>query len=449
MVEPVDLPDAGVPADHGLSSLGLLMQLAGHVLGGYAALATFVMMFGFGRGIAWILLVLLSSIARSMMHRSAGVQLLYGDRGTGEGDRLVGIRRYVIIALAQSVLVGVILVAKLDVGVVMTLAVVAALVAWPVTLAILMRLPRFHRYRKGLPIVEDKGFEGAAILMTVLGLCGVVGSGTGLAVLLDLPGNEITNGPGMLVVLALALLVVRSVIHVQAGIAGLRETSVDRAVELANRYANFGVISAFCAGAAMLLVAMTAVFDLAGLAIVCALVWMLMAWPMILRRFFADRQFADLMAGDYAPLHRRAPDAGITALGWLLLGYGVMMGAFVVPELVVAPDHGRTTLEALALFGSGVRSVWWTLGLAVLQAWAGFELIRMSPQSRVIATIYGALGIAVTCYVNWPLVQELRQAGFSAQSVAIGPLALALILPVATIVLVHRKISPTAIVVRS
>ena len=43
------------------------------------------------------------------------------------------------------------------------------------------------------------------------------------------------------------MLVVRSFIHVQAGFSGLRETQVDRAVELANRYANFGVISSFCA----------------------------------------------------------------------------------------------------------------------------------------------------------------------------------------------------------
>ena len=40
--------------------------------------------------------------------------------------------------------------------------------------------------------------------------------------------------------------------------------------------------------------------------------WMLMAWPLIIRRFFSDRQFADLLAGDDAPRPppraRRRPD---------------------------------------------------------------------------------------------------------------------------------------------
>src|SRR5947208_10758445 len=99
------------------------------------------------------------------------------------------------------------------------------------------------------------------------------------------------------------MMVVRSFLHVQAGLSGLRETSIDRSVELANRYANFGVISSFCAGGAVLLFAMSTSLELGWLAAVCGMVWMLMAWPMVIRRFFSDRQFSDLLAGDAAPLH--------------------------------------------------------------------------------------------------------------------------------------------------
>ena len=134
---------------------------------------------------------------------------------------------------------------------------------------------------------------------------------------------------------------------------------------------------------------MSSAINVAGLAIVCGLCWMLMAWPLIVRRFFSDRQFADLLAGDDAPVHRRAPDAGLTWLGWLLI-------AHARSRVVHHPaDHhgtrrrwrrlgrgGAMGLEGMiSVFGpTGLRSVWWSVGLFGLQGWAGFELVRMSPQ---------------------------------------------------------------------
>jgi hypothetical protein len=38
---------------------------------------------------------------------------------------------------------------------------------WPITLGVLLALPRFRRFNGALPVSEDKGFEGASILMTV------------------------------------------------------------------------------------------------------------------------------------------------------------------------------------------------------------------------------------------------------------------------------------------
>ena len=69
------------------------------------------------------------------------------------------------------------------------LGIAGGLAVWPLTLAVLLALPRFRRFKDDLPLTEDKGFEGASILMTVLGLCGAIGTGTVLLVLLDLPGN--------------------------------------------------------------------------------------------------------------------------------------------------------------------------------------------------------------------------------------------------------------------
>jgi hypothetical protein len=449
----VKLVDAGVPADQGLSSLGLLMQLAGNLFAAYAGLLAFAMLFALrGSGeTLWVLVLLGASITRSIFHRNAGTQLLYGApslTADGSNQRLAGIKRYFIAALIQTVIVGVLLAGKFHVPGKFVVSIMLGLGVWPVTLAILMMLPRFQRYGDDLPLPEDKGFEGAAILMTVLGLCGLIGTGAVLVFTLDMPGKTLTKGPGVLIALALAMLVFRSILHVQAGLSGLRETSVDRSVELANRYANFGVISSFCGGGALLMFFMTSAMNVVFLAIVCGLCWMLMAWPLVIRRFFSDRQFADLLAGDGAPLHRRAPDAGLTSLGWLLLAWAAFSATFLIPQIVLGTDSDFGRLQDLMAFGGGglTRSMWFSVGLVVLQAWAGFELIRMSPHSRVIATVYGVVGAIVTVYINWPMFDLLKHMrGIDPNQVMLfGPLAMALIIPVATVVLVNRKIAPTA-----
>jgi hypothetical protein len=174
---------------------------------------------------------------------------------------------------------------------------------------------------------------------------------------------------------------------------------------------------------------------------------MLMAWPTIVRRFFGDRQFADLLAGDDAPIHRRAPDAGLTSLGWLLVAHSAFSLSFLLPELTFGSASQMHELQELLARGGalGLRSPWWNVGVIVMQSWAGFELIRMSSQSRIIATVFGVIGTAVTLYLSWPLVATMRVDGFRSlgQSLSLG-IAMALIIPMATIVLVNRKIAPTA-----
>src|SRR5690349_1175442 len=111
----VDLVDAGVPADQGLSSLGLIMQLAGNVLAAYASLVLFMVLLAKPEGddTLWLFLILGASIARSLLHKSAGAQLLYGRGGDGAGQRLAGMRRYVTFGVIQSLAVTGILMLKL------------------------------------------------------------------------------------------------------------------------------------------------------------------------------------------------------------------------------------------------------------------------------------------------------------------------------------------------
>lgn len=460
----VQLVDAGVPADHGLSSLGMLMQLAGSVLAGYVSILAVTMLFSMGsmRGatgeLMWMLLVMGMCIARSMLQRSAGTQLLYGDgalRADGKTERMAGMKRYIIFGVAHSVALGALLAAKFAIPAKLAAGITVALAVWPVTLFVLFQLPRFKRYKDDLPLTEDKGFEGASILMTVLGACGAVATATALWLMLQMGGNTLTKGAGVILILGLAMLLIRSILHVQAGMSGLRETSVDRSVELANRYANFGVISSFCAGGAVLMFIMSIAGSggdgmLIAMVMVSGMCWMLMSWPLIIRRFFSDRQFADLLAGDAAPIHRRAPDAGLTGLGWLLFAHAMFTSVFVIIALAAGSSgEGRLLSSMTALGGTlGARSIWFSVGLVVLQAWAGFELVRMSPQSRIVATVFGVIGSAVTLYINWPMLKMFkgmgRMLGGNSQMMAVAPVAISLIIPVATVILVNRKIAPTA-----
>ncbi|HEY1814144.1 MAG TPA: hypothetical protein VGG74_17455 [Kofleriaceae bacterium] len=448
----MDLVDAGVPADQGLSSLGLLMQLGGHVLGAIAVfLFALALLVGGARGTTtlWIFAIFASSCMRSMFQLAAGKQLVFGEAGT-IGGRLTGMRRYITIAIVQSVAVAAIAKLALDASIEVDLGILAGLLVWPVTLGVLMRLPRFARFDADMPIAEDKGFEGASILMTVLGLTGAGGTLLLLSMLFRMPGNELQRGPNILVLLSVIMLFVRSVLHVHAGLSGLRTTSLDQSVEAANRYANFGVISSFCAGGALLLYAMASGTQVMGIAIVCGVCWLLIAWPIIVRRFFADRQFADLLAGGTAPVHRRAPDAGLTWLGWLLIALAAWSASFLIPNF--AFGNGSDVAQLVLAFGgnAGDHSLWWSVGLVVLEGWAGFELVRMSPHSKIIATVYGAVSVAVTLYLEWPTLSSMTSHGTSSWDsnpgfiVMFGAIAISIILPVATIVLVQRKIAPAA-----
>ncbi|HEY5937496.1 MAG TPA: hypothetical protein VIU61_22775 [Kofleriaceae bacterium] len=448
------------PVDGGLSALGLVMQLGGSVLAAYATLATFVVLFlsqlQGGKDMLWLFLLLGLSVARSLFHRLAGSELLYGRR-VGFDEKpispLRGIYRYIIIALGHTVLIVLVLKFKFGAPGKLVLGLGLGLAAWPLVLLGVLATQGFRRFTADLPVSEDKGFESAAILMTILGICGALVTGTALVTILEAGGKALQQGPGILLLLVLAMLLVRSVLHIQAGLSGLRETSVDQAVALANRYSNFGIISSFVAGGALLLLVMMVSMNMIGIVAVTGVVWMLMTWPMVIRRFFSDRQFADLLAGEEAGVHRRAPDAGLTGLGWLLLALAVFQGSVLIPQLLFGPDlfdsSGRMgKLDDMFLFGGqGIRSMWWSAGIVMLQAWAGLELIRMSPYHRIIASVFAVASIAVTIYVAWPIFSMWKSFGGRLGSDALKmlwPIAIALVIPIATLLLVNRRIAPTA-----
>jgi hypothetical protein len=456
----VELPNAGLPADRGLASLGLLMQLAGGAfaaIGGLIALIAFLLLRDLRGGPPdaawWVPAALLSCVARSLVHRAAGARLLYGGRKRADGSvasPLDGVRRYIAVALGQTALLALVCYAKLGMAADEIAACSAGLALWPLVLAGILASGALARFEAAIPYGEDKGFEGASILMVVLGASGAAASGAILIADLEAGYDEIVHGPGIVVVGALALLVLRSWFHVRAGLAGLRETSIDRSVELANQYAGFGVISSLWFGGVLLLAAISSRMDVWGMALVAGLCWLMMMWPLIVRRFFSDRQFADLLAGGWPSLHRRAPDAGLAGLGWLLVGHAALTASFLAPLLVAGPGlAGDARWLASLAAGIGDGSPWWSAGVIALEAWAGAALLRMSAHHRLIAVVYGATGAVVTFSLAWPMlrrVMELSVLGGRGERLVLSlPLiAIQLAIPVAAVMLAIRTIAPTA-----
>jgi hypothetical protein len=447
----VELPSPGLPADHGLASLGLIMQLAGRTTAALTALAATVAWIEgrFHHRGEWIAIAIALGLARSHLHRVAGRDLTYG-RHTADGrtgDPLRATRRYAAFGIAHAIAIGALAALAFERPPASAAGIAAALAVWPAALAVVGRARRFAALRAGIPLGEDRGLEGAAIVMTVLGAYGVLSTGGLVALLGRLSPHQHAHGWGVMLVVVVALLVVRSALQLRAGLSGLRHSSFDRPGELAGRYAAFGVISAFCVAGVLSLLAMSERLTPDAILGVAAMCWMLVTWPMIVKRYFNHRQFAELLAGDRVT-HRRAPDAGLTGLGWLLAGHAALVAGLVILQLAVPPRFGSLFDGALVLGGLAVGR--WPLdaGLAaavvVLELATAAALIRMSDQRAAIATIYAVFAGIVALGPALPVIRALGHHVDGWTAIRLLPSAVQLVLPITALVLVHRAIAPAA-----
>ncbi len=448
-----------VPADHGLSGLGLIMQLFGSVFGavtalyGVMALIELSQMGRHGGGdsgmMLWILLIAGSGVTRSLLHRAAGADLIYGE------SPYQGVRHYLIASLVNAGAWLALLGGKLSAPASLLIPVLCLLLSWPIALTIALNMPGLRELSQRVPPGEDKGFEGASLLMLIFGLLGVIGTSLALYALWQSPSEVHSQGWFMLGVVALLVLIVRSVIHVNAAIQGLRETRLDVSVQAANRYADFGVIAAMIAGGAMLIAVMMINADVSALVGVTCLVWMLLAWPLTVRRFFGERQFADIMAGDDGAPHRRAPDLGLTTLGWFLFATSLVSLSFMLPAILLLPSRmgdmggmgGMSTI--MSIMSPGIdHSPWFGIGIAALELWAAIELIRMGELHRIAATAFGVVATAVNIYMYWPILTHLgslsREGGLGSSTMVLASLAIQLIVPLTTLFAANRSVVPPA-----
>jgi hypothetical protein len=447
----VDLPRAGIPADHGLASLGLVMQLAARTSGALAALgASIVVIENPRRHLGWFLFAVALCFARSQLHRLAGRDLVYSRRTDDDelADPFDATRTYIGFGVGHAVVIG--LIANLELGATTRTAagIATALALWPLVLGAVLRQPRFRALRAGIPLGEDRGLEGASIVMTVLGACGALSAGAIVLALGGLPSRHLQHGWGVMLVVVFVLLLVRSCLHIRVGLAGLREASFDRPGELAGHYASFGVISAFCVGGVLALLAVSERLAPEALACVVVICSLLTAWPMLVKRYVSHRQFAELLAGDRV-IHRRAPDTGLTGLGWLLAGHAVLVAALLILELTVQQRGiGRPLddLLQLALPLGGRSAIDLGLGalIVMLELCAAAALVRMSDHRRTIATTYALIGGVVALALAWPATRMVGRHFNLPMVIRWVPAAIQIVIPAVTLGVVHRAVAPIA-----
>lgn len=383
-----------MPADQGLGSLGLLMQLFGSLgVAVAAAVAIPAALYG-GRASSVLFFFALLYGVRAAFHRVAGSAVLYG---TGGHPRR-SVVTYLCVAACHSLVTLLLLRRYVDDALLLRIA--ALLLAWPTVLLACVSLPGPGRLlARAVPTAEDQGFEGASVLMTVLGSAGVACAALLLAIALEipvLPGLP-ADSAGLVRLMALAacgLCLLRAVVHLRAGVHGAMGAGFDAHQARAARYGSVG--GATATGVSLLLAAAIAVstgnLAMVFVAAICARE-LLGAWPAILRRLHAERSFDVYLAGDRAPAFRRAPDAGMMALGWLL----VAMGAPALAQGLVALPSGAAAAwpvdPGMVALGDG----WRTLLAAGLQVAAGVALLRMSAHARRITAIYAmvAAGLAL------------------------------------------------------
>jgi hypothetical protein len=320
---------------------------------------------------------------------------------------------------------------------------------WPAALAVVLHVLHARRLDTEVPLAEDRGLEGASILMTVLGACGVLSTGAILLAVRALPSRHLQHGWGAMLVVVFILLLVRSSLHLRAGLSGLREPSFDRPSELTTRYASFGLISACGVGGVLALFAMAEQLTPEAIVSVVVTGWLLVSWPVVIRRYFNNRQFAELLAGDRM-VHRRAPDAGLTGLGWLLAGHAVVIAALLTIAATAEPQGpGRTLMSVLQLAGPVVGGSAGELvlgaGVVGLELIAAAALLRMSDHRRAFATMYALVAGGVALALTWPLVRGFDHHHFDLRTVIrLIPAAAQVVIPAATLVLVHRTVIPVA-----
>jgi hypothetical protein len=229
-------------------------------------------------------------------------------------------------------------------------------------------------------------------------------------------------------------------------------------VEFAARargYTTFGIATGIAAAIAVFVQMMMA-GDAPGGSVLIAMIfggflaWLLVLWPRMVRELVTDRR-PELVAGA-----GRAPDRGLTAVGWLMLALGGTAFATQLVSLATGPVRATTGMFAFMQGGQGSELHRWLALLAgTTQVWAGFELVRMTSRARAAAVVFGLVGLSTAIIIHLEAFEHLDELGLEMtrlgtnQGAAMFLVAvlMSLVLPVTALVLALRRNAPLARVV--
>jgi hypothetical protein len=432
-----------MPSDAGLPSLGLIMQLGGLVMLCLNLMVLLAMLAPIpGRGV--LVVIALLGVVRSIVHFAAGSRL--ADAAVDGRSRA---RTYVIVGGVHSVSVAALVLVAVP-GVAFSLVVYVALLllAWPVVVAWVMNREGIKAlYRRASEgevelLGRNRGIEGAGALMTVMGILGVIIGA--LATFLLFKSSPMRMGfAGLLLIVLVLSLLVRSGFHTSAGLSALRGATPLVFSEAVKRYVATGIASVILIGILGFVIIVQAGSGLMLLQFGIFAV-MLGAWPFIMNGFAQRAGGIFYLENDESGGFGPAPDSGLTALGYLLLGSGALGLAQAVGALIAGGNPAAGILGGLG--GDAAPGEWYlAIPTSLLTVWAGVELVRMGERFKVAATLYAVVAGALAI---WALVVGLgaidRVGGLRQPDtllffiLTLAGLAASLVLPALTLVLAYR-----------
>jgi len=443
----VELAAPDQPADHGLAALGLIMTLVGSVMAPLGAAVVLMSAYGAvvldpvhtgGGQMKWAVLVGGAGVARSLIQRRSGIRLWR--IVPGDPPVLSGINLYALAAAAHTA-VWLVFMSHHGAGPGVMTGSALVLMAWPIALASIIRLPRYRRLAPHPSPGEDNGFEGLAVLMAVLGAAGLL-----FALMLVVLGSSVRGGvdagwmSNVVLVTGLALSV-RAVLQLRAGVKGVRGDAL-HAVNDFGRYGSLGTTLGGAVGGLITLWMLVVTLDLVVLLVGISILLALLAWPTTVRRFVAWRHLADL---DADVVRRRSPDAGITALGWFLLGLASLSLAQGAATEIWGTSGSGAGIPALTGVPLLRDHAWWQTPLAALELWAALELLAVSDRRKLVATVWAVVALGALALQLGDGFALLRYGPLVSRATIWCAILLAATPAAATLLLVHRKVRPQAV----